>query len=91
MNKINCKQGLNPKEEIEARRLKDKIVEEDKDVVVSRLLKLYKNYGKSISGSFYLDYIKEKDIILYSAFERAGGIIQMYHFAEECEIFLKIK
>lgn len=87
MKKMNCKHGLGRKEEIQARRLKDKILEEDIEVIGKRLVELYKSYGQPISGTFYFDYIKEKDLVLYSAFERTGGIIQMYYFAEECGIF----
>lgn len=79
MKKINCRHGLGPKEEIQARRLKDKILQEDKTVIEERINPLYKSFSVKINGSFY-EYVKKNDIVLYSAFERAGGIIKMYYF-----------
>ena len=88
MKKINCKNGLDHKQEIEARRLR-KALEENSKVIEERLCKLYKNYGLTkTSGGFYT-YIKENDIILYSAFERAGGVYQLNSIMRSYGFFVR--
>lgn len=77
MKKINCKHGLERKQEIQARRLKEKICAGNYEEVCDKLKELYNEYKKQISGSFY-NYLKEKDVVIYSAFERAGGIMKFY-------------
>lgn len=77
MKKINCKHGLTPKEEIEARRLKDSALGENEEIFKERFIKLYKGYVKNIEGGFY-EYILNNDKIVYSVFERIGGIKKLY-------------
>ena len=81
MKKINCKHGLERKQEIQARRLKEKISTGNYEEIFDRLKELYNEYKNQISGSFY-DYIKENDIVIYSAFERAGGAAKLYEVME---------
>ena len=83
MKKINCKHGLVPKEEIQARRLRVIISNgESNDELRGRIEKLHNDFKMNLRGSFY-DYIKENDVVLHSAFERAGGIVQMYNYLEK--------
>lgn len=83
MKKINCKHGLNPKEEIQARRLRVTIESAKVNSELrERIGGLYKEFKKNAKGSFY-DYIKENDVILYSALERSGGIARMYDCLEK--------
>lgn len=83
--KMNCKHGLDRKQEIQARRLRQKIEEGNYGDLKERLFDLYSKYGLKICGSFY-DYIKENDLVLYSAFERIGGIATMYDCLEQCRL-----
>jgi len=82
MKKINCKHGLSPKEEIEARRLKENIMNGDGDIFKERFVVLYNKYNIKMDGGFYA-YILKYDKILYSVFERIGGIKQMYYYLEK--------
>lgn len=85
MKTINCKHGLNNSQELQARELRKNILEGDYECIKERVLSLYAEYKKKILGSFY-EYIKEKDIVLYSAFERAGGIKNLYDCLEQFEL-----
>ena len=85
MKKINCKHGLNPKEEIEARRLKKDILEGYGEKFKERIIDLFNLYKVDMEGGFYA-YIFENDKILYSVFERIGGIKQMYLYLEEYDL-----
>ena len=85
MKKFNCKHGLNPKEEIAARRLKDAIRENSMEVE-QRIFKLYKTYALTYSKDDFYTYIKEHDSILYSAFERIGGIYELRSVMRKIEL-----
>lgn len=77
MKKINCKHGLSHKEEIEARRLKKNALGENEEIFKERLEKVYKQYSKNMEGGFY-EYLLNNDKVVYSVFERIGGIREMY-------------
>lgn len=77
MKKINCKHGLGPMDEIKARRLRQNIEDGNYALLKERVTALHKEYSQNLGRSFY-DYIREKDPVLYSAFERAGGIADLY-------------
>lgn len=79
MKKINCKHGLTNKEEIEARRLKKDVLEGDGKIFEERFVNLYNTYKKRMDGGFY-EYILKNDKVLYSMFERIGGIRSMYYY-----------
>lgn len=70
MKKIKCKHELDPREEIQARRLKDKILSEDKEVYL--LLKnsflIWSDRDNEMLS--FEDYLKNKDKVLYSAYKR---------------------
>ena len=83
MKKINCKHGLSHKEEIQARRLRVMLsASKSNHELTERIHELYEEFKTNRKGSFY-DYIKENDVVLYSAFERAGGIAFMYNYLEK--------
>lgn len=68
MKKINCKDGLSRKQELLARRLKDKLIEENEET-----LKLKEEYIRLWHNSdipTFLEFLKIKDPIFYSAFKR---------------------
>lgn len=83
MKKINCKHGLDGKQEIEARRFRSVIMEEtmEKETILkNRVQKLVNEFvGQSLSPSFIM-YLKENDIVVYSAFIRAGGLRTLYNY-----------
>ena len=64
--KINCKHGLTNKEEIEARRLKNKLLENDKEVIAQMemlfLEWLKEDRSKEYMPIYFSWYIKEKNI-----------------------------
>lgn len=77
VKKINCKHGLTYKEEIEARRLKRNALGDNEEIFKERLLKVYTEYSKNMNGGLY-EYLLKNDKVIYSVFERLGGIRQMY-------------
>lgn len=79
MRKINCKQGLTPKEELEVRRLKRNALGENEELFRERLVKIYNEYIKNMEGGFY-QYLLNNDKVVYSVFERIGGIKKMYFY-----------
>lgn len=66
--KINCKDGLDKKQEIEARRLRVKLEQGDEETI-ARYHKLYVAWYNSKEPHF-ADFLKERDIIYYSAYVR---------------------
>jgi len=82
MKKIHCKHGLNAKEEIQARRLKTSVLEGEERYFEERLKKVFNVYKTKRNESFY-EYILNNDKVLYSVFERIGGIKKMYYYLEK--------
>ena len=74
--------GLNPNEEIEARRIKTNILEGDEEIFKKRIIDLFNIYNIKMDGGFY-KYILNNDKVLYSVFERIGGIKQMYYYLDK--------
>lgn len=66
--KINCKHGLDKKQEIEARRLRVKLEQGDEETL-ARYHKIYVAWCNSKQPHF-ADFLKEQDIICYSAYAR---------------------
>lgn len=69
--KINCKHGLTHKQEIEARRLKDKLLKLTTEPVPE--LSLWKNKwleNKEYQYSTFEQFLKRNNIVLYSALKR---------------------
>lgn len=88
MKKINCKHGLDRKQEIEARRFKNVIIgktTEREDLLNKRLSRMFEEFIQTKNDSWY-NYIKVNDIVIYSAFERAGGLEKLYQFMEKHNI-----
>ena len=85
LEKINCKHGLSPKEEIEVRRLKRSVLDGNEEVFKERIIELYKTYIINMNGGFY-EYILKNDKILYSVFERIGGIKEMYCYLNKYDL-----
>lgn len=84
MKKINCKHGLDKKQEIEARRLKNVLLSKsssEEQKLRIRICNLFREYVKARNINLY-DYMKVNDIVLYSAVERAGGIKSLYEFMD---------
>ena len=67
---INCKHGLDRKQEIEARRLKDKLEAREKETV-TMFHNLYEEYKNSQSSYTFDEFLKERDMVAYSAYARA--------------------
>ena len=90
MKKINCKHELNRKQEIEARRFRKVILEEDVSSewvmqLLQRVTSLYYSFIQSGKDSLY-KFVKENDIVVYSAFQRVGGMEALYHFVSKSQI-----
>lgn len=90
MKKINCKHELNRKQEIEARRFRKVILEEDiaserEKQLLQRVTSLYYSFVQSGKNSFY-KHVKENDIVVYSAFQRVGGMETLYRFISKFQI-----
>lgn len=83
MKKINCKHGLNPKEEISARRMKRVIDGSSTDKEQELIIKIKEIYDfftvnnpKHTKNLVQLyNFIEEYDKVVYSAFERVEGYI----------------
>ena len=71
--KINCKHGLDRKQEIQARRIKEKIIKFDEDIFNEYYL--YRNeWLKSHSNVSFKEFLKQKNIVHYSAYVRACSV-----------------
>lgn len=69
MKKINCKDGLNYKEEIQARKMRRKLEENDEELI-QKVMELYAKWYKKPNKSF-LSWLKDKDEkVLSSALSR---------------------
>ncbi len=66
--KINCKHGLDKKQEIEARRLRVKLEQGDEETL-ARYHKIYVVWRESKEPNFE-EFLKKQDIICYSAYAR---------------------
>ena len=70
LKKINCKHGLERRQEIEARLLRRRLeqdpVDEETFLKVKEYFKEYKKSGKQT----FFDFLKKKDIVMYSAMLR---------------------
>ncbi|MBQ8043784.1 MAG: hypothetical protein IJ272_06520 [Clostridia bacterium] len=66
--KINCKHGLDKKQEIEARRLRVKLEQGDEETL-AKYHKIYVAWYYSKEPNF-ADFLKRQDIIFYSAYAR---------------------
>ena len=66
--KINCKDGLDKKQEIEARRLRVKLEQGDEETL-AKYHEIYVAWYNSKVPHF-ADFLKEQDIIYYSAYVR---------------------
>lgn len=83
MRKINCKHGLDRKQEIEARRFRSVIMEETtakKEILNKRLQSLINGFVEQSKAPSFIMYLKENDIVVYSAFMRAGGVRVLYDY-----------
>jgi len=82
LKKINCKHGLNPKEEIRARRLARNVIEGNEKEFKERMKKTYFEWSsiKNKEGvdKSYIEYLEEKDKVLYSVVKRLGGRFLFY-------------
>lgn len=66
--KINCKHGLDKKQEIEARRLRVKLEQGDEETIET-YHKLYVAWSNS-KEQYFVDFLKRQDLIYYSAYAR---------------------
>lgn len=71
MKNMNCKHGLSVEEEVEARNLRKRIESEDEEII-KKINQLYAEWIKIIPCSL-MDYLQQKDKILYSAIMRASN------------------
>ena len=73
---VNCKDGLNRTQEIQARRLKDKLLDNSNyKEVKQKLQSYYASYSNDSNKDEYQDfkqYLKEKNPVLCSACRRAS-------------------
>lgn len=68
MQNINCRHGLNAEQEIRARKIKNKLQASDVETL-QIFKKLFQEYIVQCTCSF-MDYLKQKDIVMYSALAR---------------------
>ena len=68
--KINCKHGLEPKEEIEARRLKDKLIRKDKETI-AEVKETFKKWVTSGEDIPFIMFLKGSNKVMASAIVRA--------------------
>ncbi len=88
MKKLNCKHGLNRYQELEARKLRKILVEEDKEkeyIIKEKLEALYVQFKQNQCSNFFR-FIKDTDVSLFSALERIGGISKLYYYLEKYSI-----
>lgn len=70
--KINCKHGLDNKQEIQARRIRAKLEQGDNETIVE-----YKNLWDEWfvePKTSFLEFLQKKDLVYYSAYIRASQI-----------------
>ena len=67
--KINCRHGLNERQELEARKLRIKL-EEGESTTLELYNSLYKSWFSSNEPSF-ISFLIEKNMVYYSALKRA--------------------
>lgn len=67
---INCKHGLDKKQELEARRIR-KNLEAREPETVKQYHDIFVEHKEKGEGTFE-EYLMKKDIVLYSAYERAA-------------------
>jgi len=67
--KTNCRHGLNRKQEIEARRIREKLEESDKQIM-AEYHKMWEEWNKKPYTSF-AEYVKKHSLTYYSAYIRA--------------------
>lgn len=99
MRKVNCKNNLFPRQELEARKIRRILIGEVEDTdnkVRKRIENLYKDFKFG-----YIDKIRQKDISLfygfvmrwdievYSAFERVGGVSVFSEYVVKANYFKK--
>ena len=72
-SKINCKHGLDRKQEIQARRLRVKLEQGDEQVF-KEYKKIWKEWFDCPKGGF-TNYLEERHPVHYSAFMRACSTI----------------
>lgn len=68
--KINCKHGLDNKQEIQARRLRANLEQGDKDVI-TEYKKLWEEWFDEPKMGF-LEFLQKRDVVYYSAYIRAA-------------------
>lgn len=77
IRKINCKHGLEKRQELDARRLREKLEEGDKDAI--QLFHTLYLESVAIPNRTFEAYLKEKNKVYYSAYvravERCGKIV----------------
>lgn len=77
IRKINCKHGLEKRQELDARRLREKLEEGDKDTI--QLFHTLYLESVAIPNQTFEVYLKEKNNVYYSAYmravERCGKIV----------------
>ena len=83
MKKINCKNNLFKRQELEARKIRKVLIGAEEDVgnkIENRIKDLYdsfklgcKNIGEQKKIYFFYEFVMRWDIVIYSAFQRIGG------------------
>ena len=53
--------------------------------LLQRVTSLYYSFIQSGKDSLY-KFVKENDIVVYSAFQRVGGMEALYHFISKSQI-----
>lgn len=91
MKKLNCKHGLEKKQELEARKIRRVLIgkkEDENDAVKNRIKNLYNAFVFSNHKTIYVfyNYMQKNDVVLFSAFERIGGITKLSSYISENEI-----
>ena len=71
--KVNCRDGLGPRMEIEARRIKDKLLDESKR---QEVVEDISNVFEEFQNLTFEQYFKVRNPALYSACKRAGVSIE---------------
>ena len=70
--KINCKHGLDIKQEMEARRIRNKLEHRDKDVL-KEFRDMFEEYLKQPRTYSYIMFLKNKNLVYYSVLLRIMG------------------
>ncbi len=80
VKKINCKDGLDRKQEIQARRIKEILLKKEEDNEYLKKLKdIYNDISEDLNeildlydkNQYFRMYLRKVDIVLYSAYVRA--------------------